>query len=293
MKNLFLALIIVCFNINAKDMLIFKSAPRSSSYYQMSKDISQIIKKKSSYQTRVHVVESLGSLENIDEVKYRDNGKYIFSSADSIVKNSSIKLLFPLPPATVQFVTRKDLNITNFYNLEGKILLIGEGTYGSKIAKKYINLFEFNDKIELLEINLNNIATALKNHEIDAFLTLGSFPATNVIATSKLVDVDILNLSDEQIMKTKDTKIIIPANTYKNIKKDTQTTTFLTGVYTTDKMSDKLAYNLTKYFWNSKNDLEKLHVWWKYIKPHDIKIFNTKLHKGALKYYKEIGINIQ
>jgi len=99
-------------------------------------------------------------------------------------------------------------------------------------------------------------------------------------------------MSDEQVKKTKRDKLIIPAGTYSGIESDIVTTTLPVGVYTTTKMDKMTAYKLTKAFWESQDNLAKQSVWWDAIVPDRLDIFYTKLHPGALKYYKEINANI-
>lgn len=297
MKNIFMFFIILFFELQliAKTNIVFFSAPKTSSYFLMAEDIGKIVKPKSSYQINIQVIESLGSLQNIKELEQRDKSKFIFTSPSRLIKNTNaknIKLLFPIPPATMQFVVTSDSNLTKFDDLVGRTLLTGEGTYGSKIAKKYINLFGLEKKIYALELSFNNALVALKNREIDSFLTLSPFPATNVMSISHYLGINILNLSNEQISLTKDNKIIIPKNTYKGMKQDIQTTTFPIGVYASGQMNEEMAYKITKYFWESKTHLEKLHVWWKYISYADLKMFKTPLHKGAIRYYKESRVKL-
>ncbi|NLC27183.1 MAG: TRAP transporter substrate-binding protein, partial [Campylobacteraceae bacterium] len=69
-------------------------------------------------------------------------------------------------------------------------------------------------------------------------------------------------------------------------------TTLPVGLYTTTQMSEKTAYELVKAFWESKPNLEKQNSWWKAITPDTLSIFKTAFHKGALKYYDEVGITI-
>lgn len=99
-------------------------------------------------------------------------------------------------------------------------------------------------------------------------------------------------MSDEQIKMTKRNKLIIPAGTYAGVDKDIATTTLPVGVYTTTNMSEEVAYKLTKAFWESKPNLEKQNKWWKAITTKNLSMFNTKLHKGALKYYQEIKAEV-
>jgi len=117
---------------------------------------------------------------------------------------------------------------------------------------KYLELFGLDGKVNIANVELNNAVPALKNKQIDAFVTAGSFPAPNVIEAAASTPVFVLSLSDEQIEQTGATKITIPAGTYKGQETDIVTTSLPVIAYTTTQMSDEVAYELTATFWKER-----------------------------------------
>ncbi|MFY9074415.1 TAXI family TRAP transporter solute-binding subunit [Malaciobacter mytili] len=291
-------------SLNAQ-RLTFKAAKSSSSYYQMAVQIGENVSKNSSLSLTIE--ESQGSVQNVKEVRKR-SGNYVFTtppvlielakSKKAMFKNDNpadyekIRALFPIPYLTMHVVVRADSNINSFKDLKGKSLLIGKGTYGANEAKKYIEAFGLKGDVKLIGAELSGAVSALKNAQIDGFATSGSYPAPNVIEAAASIKIKLLSMSDEEIAKTKRDKIIIPAGTYAGLKEDITTTTLPVGVYTTTQMSEETAYELTKAFWESKENLEKQNIWWKAITVNNLKMFKTKLHKGALKYYNEVNATI-
>ncbi|WP_024953891.1 TAXI family TRAP transporter solute-binding subunit [Sulfurospirillum arcachonense] len=286
--------------------ITYKSAKSSSSYYQMAVQIGENIGRKSDKKLHITIEESQGSVQNVKEVKKR-KGNYIFTTPPVLVKlaqnkkamfkkdnpesYAKIRSLFPIPFLTMHIVVSEKSGVKTFEDLHGKSLLIGKGSFGSKEAKKYMKLFGLDD-VKLIGAELSGAVAALKNGQIDGFATSGSYPAPNVIEAVASTKINILSMSDEQIKLTKRDKLIIPAGTYSGIDKDIATTTLPVGVYTTTDMDEETAYKFTKAFWESKTNLEKQNIWWKAITPSNLAMFNTKLHKGALKYYTEINANV-
>ncbi len=310
MKNRLLVAMVallVSAGLQAVEKVTLKAAKSSSSYYQMAVGIGENIKKTSKNTISITIEESQGSVQNVKEAKRRA-GNYMFTTPPILLKLAKaqkgpfkkdnpkdfdkVRSLFPIPYLTMHFVVRKDSNINKFEDLNGKTLLIAKGTYGGREAVKYIKALGLEGKVKLVKAELSNAVAALKNGQIDAFATSGSYPAPNVIEAVASADVALISLSDEQIAKTKRDKIIIPANTYAKITKDISTTTLPVGVYTTTNMSESLAYNITKDFWESKPALDKQNSWWKSVSFENLSMFKTKLHKGALKYYEEQKVNI-
>ncbi len=304
------AIILSLFTLSAfaqTKRITYKSAKSTSSYYQMAVQLGENINKVTNGDIKFTIEESQGSVQNVKEARKR-KGNYVFTTPPVLIKLAlkkkamfkhdnpqdyqKIRALFPIPFLTMHFVVRADSGIKNFSDLKGKSLLIARGTFGAKEAKKYMKLFGLKGKVKLVNAELSGAVTALKNSQVDGFATAGSYPAPNVIEASATTKINLLSMSDEQIKKTKRDKLIIPAGTYKGVNYDVTTTTLPVGVYTTTNMDEQTAYELTKAFWEAKPLLEKQSKWWKAVTYKNLNMFNVKLHKGALKYYKEMGVKI-
>ena len=57
-------------------------------------------------------------------------------------------------------------------------------------------------------------------------------------------------------------------------------------------MDEETAYLLTKTFWGQKDTMGKANPWWEAVTPDGLKTLGSKLHPGAVKYYKEAGVPI-
>ncbi|MEM1199912.1 MAG: TAXI family TRAP transporter solute-binding subunit, partial [Pseudomonadota bacterium] len=223
----------------AETRVTYKSAKSTSSYYQMAVQIAEAVKKGSNGDIIVTVEESQGSVQNVKEAALR-TGNYVFTTPPVLVKLAQnekamfkdkgnpkfadIRALFPIPSLTMHFVMRADSGVKSFADLEGKTLLIGKGSFGAREGAKYIKLFGLEGKVTLADVELNAAVSALKNKQIDGFVTAGSWPAPNVIEAAASTGVTVLSLNDEQVAKTKRTKLVIPGGTYAGVDGDTVTT---------------------------------------------------------------------
>ena len=309
-KNLFIISIISAFFSSAAysdTRITYKSAKSTSSYYQMGVQIADTIKKSTNGEMILTIEESQGSVQNVKEVAAR-KGNYVFTTPPVLVKLAiaekamfkgkgnpnykNIRALFPIPSLTMHFVMSKKSGVKTFSDMSGKTILLGKGSFGAKEGAKYIKKFGLEGKVKLAQVELSNAVPALKNGQIDGFVTAGSYPAPNVIEAASSLGVNVISLSDDQIKKTKRTKLIIPSGTYKGQSSDIQTTSLPVVTYTTTDMSSDVAYNLTKTFWESKNSLGQAAKWWNGVEFNMINNISTKIHPGALKYYKEKGVKI-
>ena len=290
---------------SAETRVTYKSAKSTSSYYQMAVQISEAMKAGSDGEIIVTVEESQGSVQNVMETRAR-GGDYVFTTPPVLVrlaqggkamfegkgdpKFDEIRALFPIPSLTMHFVVRADSGVTDFAGLEGKKILIGKGSFGAKEGAKYLGLFGLEGKVDLADVELSNAVPALKNGQIDGFVTAGSFPAPNVIEAAASTGVTVLSLNDDQIAKTKRTKLVIPAGTYSDQDADINTTSLPVVAYTTTAMDDDTAYALTKTYWEQKAAMGEGAAWWNGVNAGLMENITGKIHPGAVRYYEEAGI---
>jgi len=292
---------------NAETRVTYKSAKSTSSYYQMAVQIAENMKAGSGGNIIVTVEESQGSVQNVMEAAVRTNN-YVFTTPPVLVKLAqagkamfkgksnpkfnNIRALFPIPSLTMHFVMSADSGVSKFSDLEGKTILLGKGSFGAKEGAKYLKLFGLEGKVKLANVELNNAVPAIKNRQIDGFVTAGSYPAPNVIEAAAGVGVTLISLSDAQVKKSKRTRLIIPAGTYPGIDTDTVTTSLPVIAYTISNMNNETAYQLTKTYWNQIASMSKAFPWWNGVSGKMLTNIYGKSHAGALRYYDEAGINV-
>jgi len=291
----------------AETRITYKSAKSSSSYYQMAVQIAEAMKKGSGSGIIVTVEESQGSVQNVKEAAAR-SGNYVFTTPPVLVKlaqkelamfkgkgnpkYAEIRALFPIPSLTMHFVMRADSGAKSFADMSGKTILLGKGSFGAREGAKYLKLFGLEGKVKLANVELNAAANALKNKQIDGFVTAGSWPAPNVIEAAASTGITLISLSDEQVKQTKRTRLIIPGGTYAGVDTDTVTTSLPVIAHTTTAMDDATAYALTKTYWEQKKVMGSANAWWNGVSGDLLANVYGKIHPGALKYYDEAGIKV-
>ena len=289
----------------AQTRVTYKSAKSTSSYYQMAVQIAEAMKAGSNGGIIVTVEESQGSVQNVMEVKAR-GGDYVFTTPPVLVrlaqkgkamfkgksdpKFNGIRALFPIPSLTMHFVISKKSGVTDFAGLAGKTLLLGKGSFGAREGAKYLKLFGLAGKVRIADVELSNAVPALKNGQIDGFVTAGSYPAPNVIEAAAGTGVRVLSLSDDQIKATKRTRLVIPAGTYAGQSQDIVTTSLPVVAYTTTAMDAETAYQLTRTYWGQKAKMGQAAPWWNGVNEGLIGNITGKIHPGAIRYYKEAGV---
>lgn len=300
-----LALTATAFSLSplaAQERITYKSAKTGSSYYQMGVQLSEALTPEG---IQVTIEESQGSVQNVMEVRAR-GADYVFTTPPALVglaqqgkgafegkadpKFDTIRALFPIPSLTMHFVVSDASGIRDFAGMEGKRILLGSGSFGAREGAKYLDLFGLKDKVTVSDAELSNAVAALKNGQIDGFVTSGSFPAPNVIEASSTVAVHLLPLTEAQVAETGRTPVTIPAGTYAGQEADVLTTSLPVAAFATAQMSDDVAYRLTKTFWEQQDRLGASAPWWNAVTPALLENVQVKLHPGAARYYTEAGV---
>ena len=291
----------------AETRVTYKSAKSGSSYYQMGVELAEAMKAGTNGDIIVTIEESQGSTQNVMEVRAR-GGDYVFTTPPVLVSLAQkgkgpfdgksapqfdeIRALFPIPSLTMHFVMAGEGGAAALDDLEGQTLLLGKGSFGATEGEKYLTLFGLADKVEIADAELSNAVAALKNGQIGAFVTAGSFPAPNVVEAAASTPVRLVSLTPEQVAETKRTKLVIPAGTYAGQTEDVTTTSLPVAAFTTTKMDDDTAYQLTRTYWEQKAEMADTSAWWNGVTEELMANITTPLHPGAVRYYEEAGFTL-
>jgi TRAP transporter TAXI family solute receptor len=224
-------------------------------------------------------------------IKLARGGKAMFKDKAN-PRFDEIRALFPIPSLTMHFVMSEKSGVTDFSGMEGKTILLGKGSFGAREGEKYLKLFGLEGKVTLAEVELSNAVPALKNGQIDGFVTAGSYPAPNVIEAAASAGAKVLSLSDEQIKLSKRTRLEIPAGTYAGQSSAITTTSLPVVAFATTDMDDATAYALTKTFWEGKSSMSAAAKWWGGVSLDMLENILTEIHPGAAKYYQEVGATL-
>ena len=224
-------------------------------------------------------------------IKLARGGKAMFKDKGN-PRFDEVRALFPIPSLTMHFVMSEASGVTDFAGMEGKTILLGKGSFGAREGAKYLKLFGLEGKVTLAEVELSNAVPALKNGQIDGFVTAGSYPAPNVIEAAASAGATVVSLNDEQVKASKRTRLVIPAGTYAGQTSDVVTTSLPVVAFTTTDMDDETAYQLTKTYWENKAKLGEAAKWWDGVSLEMLENILTDIHPGAKRYYQEAGASL-
>ena len=214
------------------------------------------------------------------------------------------RTLMILYPNRMQVVTIDGSSINGMADLKGKRVSTGSAGSGTEVmALRVLDALGLDPKKDIKQERLGaaESVNAIKDRKIDAFFWVGGVPTaalTDLAATPgvkmKLIDhsqyVDAMNKKYGPLYE----KATIAPNSYAGQAQPIGNIDVWNILVVSDKMSDKMAYDITKTLFEKKADLVATHK-----EAENIELKNQSIavpmpwHPGAKKYLEERGVKVQ
>ncbi len=298
----------------AKDKTVsitVRAGKSDSPTYALARQFSAALALASNGGFALDVKESHGSVENVmDAPKSRPNT--IFTASASVIRQArrgakpfkrnpgyyDIRALFPIPFQTLHWVVRQDSGIHALSALAGHSVVAGsKGSVSESLTVAALQTLGIERKVQLIDIDIGGAPAAILGKKISGLALAGSFPVPMIAQLAKATPIRLLGLKPATITKllAGDDNLVrqvIPKGTYPGVNEDIDTIAVPAGTYTTVRMSNAVAYALTKAFWSQVPALTKRNPAWRAMVADTLPALGIRLHPGALRYYNEAGIPV-
>ncbi|MET7326699.1 TAXI family TRAP transporter solute-binding subunit [Nonomuraea sp. NPDC005650] len=218
------------------------------------------------------------------------NGKDTFSS------KQPIKAIARIYDNYTHLVVAPGVRAAKVADLKGMRVSLGPANSGTQVvARRVLQAAGINpdNDITKQQLSINESVQAVKDGTIDAFFWVGGLPTAGItdLATSK-PDVKVLDTSDAltTMQSTYGQQYVgldVDLSVYK-LTGTIKTVGIANVLLVPDKMSEQLAYDITKTLFEKKAELSKVHP---EAKKLDVmlgqQVAPVELHPGAARYYKE------
>lgn len=238
-------------------------------------------------------------LSQVDAAWDAINGKGKFPS------KLPIQAIAVMYPNHMHVVTVDGTGITKVSDLKGKRVSTGSpGSATEVFAFRVLEAAGLDPEKDITKERLGvaESVNAIKDKKVDAFFWVGGLPTaavTDLAATpnTKLKLIDFSDLTGKMNEKYGPlyAEATIPKATYGGMEADNKNITVWNIMAVNGSMPEDLAYNLTKLLLEKRDDLAQVHKEALNVKPElqSNKRAGVPFHPGALKYFKEKGINVE
>lgn len=307
LKPLAAATLFACLttSASAQEAINIGVAPAASGWYFGFSELSRLASADSPLE--ISVRETGGSRENairlgrgeIDMGLVDAPGAYEAYNGTGRYENAAIehmRMVLWVAPSTMHWAVRQDSGIDTFEDLEGERFnpssIGGGGEYITELVFDALGIAP-----DYQRMSMSDAADAVVDGRIVGFSYNGipPIPAFTEVHSSR--PLRVLSLTDEQIdIATEALPFLsateIPQGTYRDMPTATTLGTYI-GIAATNELSEDAAYEFTRAYWENIERLGETFAPAKGMSA-EISVENTAtpLHVGALRYYREIGIEI-
>ena len=200
-------------------------------------------------------------------------------------------------PNYIQIVASKESGIKTLEDLKGKRISVGAPKSGTELNARAIFKaagLSYKDMGRLEFMPYAESVELIKNRQLDATLQSSGLGMAAIRDLASMVPItfvaipeDVVARIDSQAYQAK----VIPAGTYDGQDQDVPTAAIVNLLVSHEKVSDDVAYQMTKLLFDNLPRLRTAHSAANDIKlEHATEGLPIPLHPGAERFYKEAGV---
>jgi len=297
-----------------KQFVTIVTGGTGGTYYPVGTIFTTLWNEKLGEKVQASVQSSGGSVENLNMLKdgeaqlgiamanltlFAYNGEERFKDN----KFEDVRFVTALWPDVTQFVVTESSGINYLSDMKGKRFSVGSagsGTeYSTKLILETIGGIKFEDFTPEY-LGYSEASSAMQNSQVDGMNAEGGLPTSAVSEiTASKTKVKILEFTDSDYAKLHSVapyygQFTVPKGLYSGIDKDIKTVGVKSALICHANLDEEIVYELTKTLYENYESIVGSHKALEFMGLDEaIKgLPPVPLHPGAVKYYKEKGIEI-
>ncbi|NQT61047.1 MAG: TAXI family TRAP transporter solute-binding subunit [Bacteroidetes bacterium] len=214
------------------------------------------------------------------------------------VEIGKIVSVIGLAPCETHIIVPADSDIQTVHDFAGKRVGIGQpgGNVYFLVGDVLRSLGYEESDYKAFAVSLSEQARMIRDRQLDVLIWNGtaSLPAITELAVSK--DIRFISMSKEDIAALSEiypfSAATIPANTYQGQTVDVSTFQTRNTMATSIDVPEETVYQVTKLIFENLDKLAKVHAAFSKVDIDTVLLGQPvgRIHPGALRYYKEIGV---
>lgn len=217
--------------------------------------------------------------------------------------NNKIRSMAVLYPEVLHVIARKDAKINSIADLKGKRVVIGDlGSGTEQTARQVLEAYglKFDDLGQTLRVSPAQGISLMQDKRADALFYTVGVGASAISQIAQTVDVNVVPVAGNQaagLIKKYPfyVRFNIPAKSYKGVGATVPSVAVQAVMVTSTAVSEDSVYKAMKATFGSEADLKAIHpsLGLNYSIDKAVKGLPAPLHPGAVKFFKEKGLNVK
>lgn len=210
-----------------------------------------------------------------------------------------LRAVFAVHPEPFTVVARADSGVTNFEDLAGKRVNVGNPGSGSRgtfeIVLEAMGM-SMSDFALASELRPAEQSAALGDNQVDAISYTVGHPNGSIQEATSTVDARLVTVAGEAIDRLVEenpyyAKVTIPGGMYAGNDEDTETFGVLATFVTSASVPEETVYQVVKTVFDNFDRFRTLHPAFENLEPQQMVAEGNSapLHPGAERYYREQG----
>jgi TRAP transporter TAXI family solute receptor len=221
---------------------------------------------------------------------------------------SNIRSLLNYPLGAYHGITWADSGVESMQDIKGKKVFIGPpSSAGRTVITQVIRGvtgYEANEDFEPVNLDWASAEQAFQDRQVDVYFVPTPIPSAELQQLSALGDFRVLGIPDDKVesegvkaassVPGRDFDFLKPGTYGGQVNKEpVRMVSSVVGLGTHKWMDEEAAYNITKAIFENNEALVGSAKWMEIITPENaLNQMNAPLHPGALRYYREVGIEV-
>ncbi len=282
-------------------------------YYPAGGAICRLVNRnRSEHGIRCSVESTGGSAYNVNTIRAGEldfgvvqsdvqfnsyNGVAQFADAGAY---TDLRAVFSMHPEAFTVVARADANATEFDDLQGKRVNVGNPGSGQRATvEQMLEIRGQTMGIYSLAADLRaaEMSSALCDNRIDAMIYVVGHPSGAIKEATSTCDSRIVNVRGDYVDQLLETfpyyrRAVIPGGEYTGNPNDVETFGVAATLVTTINTPEEQVYQLVKAVFENFDTFTRLHPAFSALQREDMVHagLSAPLHPGAERYYREAGL---
>lgn len=230
---------------------------------------------------------------------YRGTGIQAFQGK----ANNKLRTMAVLYPEVLHVIARRDAGINSIADLKGKRVVIGDlGSGTEQTARQVLEAYNlsFDDLGQALRVSPAQGISLMQDKRADALFYTVGVGASAISQIAQTVDVKVVPVGGNQaaaLIKKYPfyVRYNIPAKSYKGVGATVPSVAVQATLVTTTGVSDEAVYQALKASLGNEAEVKALHpsLATNFSYEKAVKGLPAPLHPGAVKFFREKGLNVK
>lgn len=231
-----------------------------------------------------------------DVMDYAFKGIETMAGGDPLTNIATIATLYP---EVIQIVATVESGINSVEDMKGKRVSVGDSGSGAEAnARQILEAHGISyDDIDESFLSFAESSTGMQNKTLDAAFITAGVPNASITELSNMADVKLINIAADKAEALIAKFPFYAKHTIANGAYDKidgcETVAVMAALACSADLDEELVYNLTKALFENQAELAKGHAKGAELSLETaIQGISVPFHPGALKYYKEMGLDV-